>query len=87
MSGAVGCGDRVGIGEVGGLNEGVGECFLTEMDGEMIVGLACPREFYAKEVSNLTHKIDVGERGEMFFKSYFTISRRAEIHEVVHIQP
>ena len=31
MSGAVGCGDRVGVGEVGGLNEGVGESFLAEV--------------------------------------------------------
>ena len=42
VSGAVGCGDRVCIGEVGRLNEGVSECFLAEVDGEMIVGLACP---------------------------------------------
>ena len=85
VSGAVGCGDRVGVGEIGGLNEGVCESFLAEVDGEMIVGLAYPGEFNAKEVSDLPHKINVGERGEMLFKSYFAISRRAEMHEVVHI--
>ena len=32
MSGAVECGDRVGVGEVGGLDEGVYERFLAEVD-------------------------------------------------------
>ena len=53
----------------------------------MIVGLSCPGEFDAEEMSDLPHKINVGERGEMLFKRDFSISRRAEVHEVVYIQP
>ena len=57
---AVGSGDWIGVGQICGLDEGVGEGFLAEMDSEMIVGLACPGELDPEEMSNCSHKVDIG---------------------------
>ena len=72
--------------QIGDLGDIVDECFLAEVDANIIIGVLVTREINSQEVPDLAIEVRSYSGAESGLEELFNGCRLAEIDKVVYIQ-